>query len=470
MLSLNLVPNVLRVGIIIPVLKKPTLDISDFNNYRPITLCSIYAKLLELMMLPDCDISEAQYGYRKSKGADFCASMLSDLISTYNNSGSPVYICSLDAEKCFDSIWHDGLLYKLSTKMNLIHWRFLCNWYNCLLGLVRINNIDGELFEISKGTRQGSILSPYIFNVFINELLVELERSPCGLRIGASKFNSLAYADDVNTFAANTSDLQKLVDICYLYSVKWRFSFGIKKTKFFIAGYQNVAINPCLKLGQVPISVTDTLEVLGKIYTRDGRSSTHIFERMSKCRQALFGIGFNNEELCPAVKAHIWKSVGLSSLLYSVCTGPISPNELQTLESFQGRMVKSSLYLGKYSRHSKILEALNIDSVSKVIDSQRLNLLRRVFNAPPSTYSKLCAELISKFYTTKVIPKGTLVGDVINLGYSPINVSFSKKKFEIEKAAIVPDGILDSIKLVLKEHIRPNSESCALLRGLTNPF
>ena len=191
---------------------------------------------------------------------------------------------------------------------------------------------------------------------------------------------------------------------------------------------------------------------------------------MSKCRQALFGIGFNNEELCPAVKAHIWKSVGLSSLLYSVCTGPISPNELQTLESFQGRMVKSSLYLGKYSRHSKILEALNIDSVSKVIDSQRLNLLRRVFNAPPSTYSKLCAELISKFYTTKVIPKGTLVGDVINLGYSPINVSFSKKKFEIEKAAIVPDGILDSIKLVLKEHIRPNNESCALLRGLTNPF
>ena len=62
------------------------------------------------------------------------------------------------------------------------------------------------------------------------------------------------------------------------------------------------------------------------------------------------------------------------------------------------------------------------------------------------------------------------MGDVINLGYSPINVSFSKKKFEIEKTTNVPDGILDSLKSVLKEHIRPNSESCALLRGLTNPF
>ena len=53
----NLVPDVLRVGVIVPILKKPTLDVSAFNNYRPITLCSVYAKLLETMMIPTSDIS-----------------------------------------------------------------------------------------------------------------------------------------------------------------------------------------------------------------------------------------------------------------------------------------------------------------------------------------------------------------------------------------------------------------------------
>ena len=48
----NLVPDVLRVGVIIPILKKPTLDVTAFDNYRPITLCSVYAKLLETMMIP----------------------------------------------------------------------------------------------------------------------------------------------------------------------------------------------------------------------------------------------------------------------------------------------------------------------------------------------------------------------------------------------------------------------------------
>lgn len=467
MLSFNIVPNVLRIGVIIPILKKPTLDVSVFSNYRPITLCSIYAKLLELMMIPECDISEGQYGYRKSKGADFCASMLSDLFSLYNNSGSPVYACSLDAEKCFDSIWHAGLLYKLYSKLNIIHWRFLFNWYSCLTGLVRVNNVDGDVFRITRGTRQGSILSPYIFNVFINDLLLELEESPCGLKIGKHKFNSLAYADDVNTFAAGTSDLQKLVDICFHYSRKWRFVFGIKKTKFFISGYKRLVINPILRLGDVQIPLTDSFEVLGKVFTQDGRSASHILERISKSRQALFGLGFNNEELCPSVKSHIWKSVGVSSLLYSVCTGPISPGELKMLESFQGQMVKSSLYLGKFSRHSKLLDVLGIDSISDMIDSQRLNLLRRVFSAPQSSYSVLCSELISKFYSNNVIPKGTLVGDIIELGYSPIKVAFSNHKIKLDKQTSQPDGLHDSIEYLLKQHIRPNDNNCLLLRELT---
>ena len=237
--------------------------------------------------------------------------------------------------------------------------------------------------------------------------------------------------------------------------------------KFFIAGYKRLVINPTLKLGDVQIPLTDSIEVLGKVFTQDGRSVSHILERISKSRQALFGLGFNNEELCPSVKSHIWKSVGVSSLLYSVCTGPISPGELKMLESFQGQMVKSSLYLGKFSRHSKLLDVLGVDSISDMIDTQRLNLLRRVFSAPQSSYSVLCSELISRFYSNNVIPKGTLVGDIIELRYSPIKVAFSNHKIKLDRQRGQPDGLHDSIEYLLKQHIRPNDNNCLLLRELT---
>lgn len=102
-----------------------------------------------------------------------------------------------------------------------------------------------------------------------------------------------------------------------------------------------------------------------------------------------------------------------------------------------------------------------------MIDSQRLNLLRRVFSAPQSSYNVLCSELISKFYSNNVIPKGTLVGDIIELGYSPIKVAFSNHKIKLDKQTSQPDGLHDSIEYLLKQHIRPNDNNCLLLRELT---
>ncbi|CAL4087997.1 unnamed protein product [Meganyctiphanes norvegica] len=46
-----------------------------------------------------------------------------------NNNDTPIYICSLDAHKCFDSIWHGGLFYKLAGKIPDLHWVFLYKWY-----------------------------------------------------------------------------------------------------------------------------------------------------------------------------------------------------------------------------------------------------------------------------------------------------------------------------------------------------
>ena len=181
MFKYNAVPDVLQIGIIVPILKKSTLPSNDYNNFRPITLSTVHAKLVELIILPtvNLDIGGNQYGYQTGKGTEFCCALLNDSVAYFNEGDSAVYMCTLDAVKCFDNIWHEGLFYKLMSRMSIIYWRLLFNWYKSMRATIRLNNEFSQFLNITKGTRQGSVLSPHLFNVFIDERLDErLRRLP----------------------------------------------------------------------------------------------------------------------------------------------------------------------------------------------------------------------------------------------------------------------------------------------------
>ena len=75
------------------------------------------------------------------------------------------------------------------------------------------------------------MLSPYLFNIIIDELMDNLESCPYGICIGSSSLNTAGYADDITMIASTVTDLQQLVNICYQYSCKWRFVFGPFKSK-----------------------------------------------------------------------------------------------------------------------------------------------------------------------------------------------------------------------------------------------
>ena len=54
----------------------------------------------------------------------------------------------------------------------------------------------------TRGTRQASIVSPFLFNIFIDGLLNELSKANVGQRVGDHKYNSLAY--DINETKSNS--------------------------------------------------------------------------------------------------------------------------------------------------------------------------------------------------------------------------------------------------------------------------
>ena len=65
MFTYNHVPTVFNTGVMVPILKKPTLNPNDPSNYRPITISSVFSKLLELIIIPnDVQLSSNQFGFR----------------------------------------------------------------------------------------------------------------------------------------------------------------------------------------------------------------------------------------------------------------------------------------------------------------------------------------------------------------------------------------------------------------------
>ena len=67
------------------------------------------------------------------------------------------------------------------------------------------------MFDITRGTRQGSKLSPFLFTIFINQLLLDLNDCDVGVIIGDVLYNSMAYADDITVFSTNAKGLQRLI-------------------------------------------------------------------------------------------------------------------------------------------------------------------------------------------------------------------------------------------------------------------
>jgi len=105
LVSFNCVPVVFNTGVMVQVLKKTTLNPSVAANYRPIIVSYICSNLFELIVyLRDSSICNNQFGFRSDFGVYNGTSLLNDLMCNSKYTGSNMFIWSLDADKCFDSI------------------------------------------------------------------------------------------------------------------------------------------------------------------------------------------------------------------------------------------------------------------------------------------------------------------------------------------------------------------------------
>ena len=149
--------------------------------------------------------------------------------------GSPVYISYPDASKAFDRINHWKLFEKmLKRNFPIVVIRILMYWYCNQQFCVRWGSNMSALFNVSNGVRQGGIMSPILFNLYMNDLSQSLSASKVGCNINGLFINHLLYADDSCLLAPSPSALQKLLRICEEFANSNCVIFNETKTKCMV--------------------------------------------------------------------------------------------------------------------------------------------------------------------------------------------------------------------------------------------
>lgn len=164
-----------------------------------------------------------------------CTMVLKETISYYIKHQSSVYCTFLDASKAFDRV-HYCKLFRLLIKRGLPACivRILINMYTGNQVRVLWAGLASDYFAVRNGVKQGGVISPILFCIYIDDLLKRLSLSGVGCYIGTSFVGALAYADDIVLIAPTPNATRKLLAVCDDFAAQYDIVFNAEKSKFLV--------------------------------------------------------------------------------------------------------------------------------------------------------------------------------------------------------------------------------------------
>ena len=178
-------------------------------------------------------IVDEQNGFRPGRSCTDHIYCLSSIIRNINADNLSTYCAFIDMRKAFDWVTRDLLLYKLMSQFELYRKLYdamksiYCNSSAC----VRVNNNCMDWFNITSGVKQGDVLSPTLFSMYLNDMAVGIKQLQCGVNLNGFELSILLYADDIVLIAPDEHKLQLMLEFVSSWCKKWRMMVNTDKTQ-----------------------------------------------------------------------------------------------------------------------------------------------------------------------------------------------------------------------------------------------
>ena len=221
--------------------------------------------------------------------------------------------------------------------------------YNNVQCAVRVNNDLTPWFEVEAGVKQGCILLPTLFSVYINDLADRINAFNCGLQIDDIHLSILLYVDDIALLAPDENSLQQMLDVVSDWCSSWKLSININKTKIIhFRSKSHIRSNYIFRCNNNIVDYCDSYKYLG-VWMDEFLTFTINATAIAKCASralgALMSKVANTGGMTHKVYTKLYTSTVEPILKYG--SGIWGTKQFNCISAIQNRACKFYLSVGK---------------------------------------------------------------------------------------------------------------------------